>query len=274
MKKGCLHEKWVLITGAGHGLGRALSVKCAENGACVIVTDRDFSRAQETYELVLRSGGRALCFEMDVTDIQSIARVRDEIIQKIGTISVLINNAGVVVGGSFEEVSLEHHLRTLDINLKGPILVTHQFVQDLMEDSNSVIVNIASASSLIPLPWASTYAASKWGVLGFTESLREEFKLKKRVRPKVIAICPSYISTGMFQGVKLPWLMTWISPESLAKKIVQSIELGKENVLTPWNVVPVPLAKAILPSAWFSALCRWLGVSRSMVEWQGHSMKN
>lgn len=261
----------VLITGAGHGLGRAVSLALGSLGAKIVVTDRNFKTAQETCDLIEKKGGSAVAIEMDVTDLNSIISVKDKINQYWGPISILINNAGIVIGGDFEKVSLEKHLRTVDINLKGVIQVTHCFLPDLLNHSRSALVNISSASALLALPFASTYAASKWGVLGFTESLREELKLQKKFQLKVTAVCPSYISTGMFEGIRLPLLMRWVTPDRLAKRIVQAISKKEENVLTPWNVLPVPIAKGLLPRRWFLTLCRWLGVSQSMASWQGHT---
>lgn len=264
-------DQVVLITGAGHGLGRALSLTMAQMGATLVVTNREISKAQETVDLILQSGGKAIGLFLDVSKVESIREAREQISQKVGEVSVLINNAGVVSGGEFTKVDLDSHLRTLDINLKGLIQTTHFFLPEMLKRSKAVLINIASASSLLALPWASTYAASKWGVLGFSDSLREELKLLKQSHCQVISVCPSYISTGMFQGVKLPWLMRWVSPENLANRIVRAIEKHETTVLTPWNVIPVPLAKALLPHSWFLTLCRWLGVTKSMVSWQGHT---
>ena len=274
MRKATWAKKTVLITGAGQGLGRSLSIKSAELGAKVVVTDRNLSAARETCELITQSGGTAVPFEMDITDYESIVRVREQALESFGPISVLINNAGVVVGGAFEEISLESHLRTIEINLKGLIQVTHIFLPDLLKNLEASLVNISSASAFLALPFASTYAASKWGVLGFSDSLREELRLKKQTQLKILAVCPSYISTGMFEGVRLPWLMNWLTPEILAQRILGAVVRKKEIVLTPWNVLPVPLAKGVLPRSWFLAFCRWLGVSRSMISWRGHSSKS
>lgn len=92
----------VLITGAGHGLGRALSLKIAAMGATVVVTDRDLSKAEETRDLITQSQGKAFSFLLDVSMIESVRNAREQISQKVGTVSVLINNAGIVTGGQFE----------------------------------------------------------------------------------------------------------------------------------------------------------------------------
>ncbi len=270
MIKRVWNDHLVLVTGAGHGLGREISLEIARAGARVIVTDRDELRAQGTHEEILKAGGKSVFYQMDVGDLDSIRRVRDEVETKIGTITGLVNNAGIVMGGEFQTVSLENHLRMLDINTLGVVRVTHLFFPHLLVAKESSIINIASASAFLALPFGTSYAASKWAVLGFSDSLREELKLKKQSHVSVMTVCPSFISTGMFHGVSLPWLMKWVSPQKLAVKIRRAIEKGKENILSPWNVLPVPLAKGLLPKRWFISLCRCLGVSQSMTSWEGH----
>ena len=96
------------------------------------------------------------------------------LIAEVGPIDVLVNNAGVVFGGPFLDVDLDRHLATIAVNLSGVITLTHAFLPDLIARPVGHIVNIASAAAVIALPMATSYAASKWAVLGFSDSLREE----------------------------------------------------------------------------------------------------
>lgn len=270
MKKLNWQEHCVLITGAGHGLGRALSLELARAGAFIICTDIDEIRAKTTEEAVKSCGGKAVSYAMDVTQLDSIKKTQELILREVGPITFLVNNAGIISGGEFNEVPLAQHLKTLDINVLGVVRATHVFLPEIIKGSVGGVVNIASAAAFLALPFATSYAASKWAVLGFSDSLREELRLKKHHHVGVTSVCPSYISTGMFQGVKLPWLMKWVSPERLAQQICRAIEKKQEQILTPWNVLPVPFAKGVLPQRWFLLLCRGLGVSQSMRAWRGH----
>lgn len=265
-----LKSRRVLITGAGHGLGLATAKAFARAGAFVIITDRESERVTEAVcELQLEALPCA-GYVMDVTDPADVRHVRDRIHAEHGKIHVLMNNAGIVSGGQFLDVPLEKHLVTYDVNTHGPVIVTHLFLQDLLDSDEGHIVNIASASALIALPNAATYASSKWAVLGFTDSLREELEMTGRGHVGVSAICPSYISTGMFEGAKAPLFTPILTPENLAGKIVRCVQKRKSHLLTPALVRLIPLGKATWPRVVFRRLLQFLGVYQGMGDWKGH----
>lgn len=265
-----LAGKLALVTGAGHGLGQQLSRDLAAAGAHVIVTDRDFDRVTETLELIHNDGFAASGYAMDVTDINEIKLTRNRIHAEHGPIDVLVNNAGVVFGGGFLEVPMERHLATYEINTIGLVAVTHTFLPDLIKKSAAHLVNISSASALIPLAFGSTYASSKWAVLGFTRSIREELRTTDNRHIKITAVCPSYINTGMFDGVKAPFLCRQLTPQRISNLVMKAIHKDKETVLAPWLVKLIPLGKGMLPRFMFRALLRFLGVSTGMASWCGH----
>ncbi|MBI1310432.1 SDR family NAD(P)-dependent oxidoreductase [bacterium] len=265
-----LRNKLVLITGAGHGLGLETARKFAEEGACVLISDRDPDRVSHAVQELARDGLQVVGYVMDVTDPADVRLARERILRERGKIAVLVNNAGIVSGGDFAEIPLEKHLTTIDVNANGPIIVTHTFLHDLLSHNEAALVNIASASALIALPKGASYAASKWATLGFTDSLREELKLSGRDSLTVTSICPSYISTGMFHGVTAPWLVPLLTPEWLAAKIVRCVRKKREQFLAPSLVSLLPLAKATWPRFLFRKLLSFLGVYQSMHNWQGH----
>jgi short-subunit dehydrogenase len=266
-----LKSRRLLITGAGHGLGLATAKAFAKAGAFVIITDREPERVTEAVCELQIEALPCAGYVMDVTDAADVRDVRDRIHADHGPINILINNAGIVTGGQFLEVPLEKHMVTFDVNIHGPVIVTHLFLQDLLDSDEGHIVNIASASALIALPNAATYASSKWAVLGFTDSLREELELTGRGYVGVSAICPSYISTGMFEGAKAPLLTPILTPENLAAKIVRCVKKRKTHLLTPGLVRLIPLGKATWPRVIFRRLLQFLGVYQGMKDWKGHA---
>lgn len=265
-----LNSRRVLITGAGHGLGLAAARAFAKEGAFVIITDREPERVTEAVCELQIEALPCAGYVMDVTDAADVRHVRDQIHTDHGPIQVLVNNAGIVSGGQFLDVPLEKHMVTYDVNTHGPVIVTHLFLQDLLDSDEGHIVNIASASALIALPNAATYASSKWAVLGFTDSLREELELTGRGHVGVTAICPSYINTGMFEGAKAPLLTPILTPENLASKIVRCVRKKKAHLLTPGLVRLIPLGKATWPRVVFRRLLQFLGVYQGMEDWKGH----
>jgi short-subunit dehydrogenase len=256
----------VLITGAGHGLGLAIAGAFARAGARVVVTDREPERVEAAVAQVPGACG----YRLDVTDAEQIAGVRARLAAEHGPPDVLVNNAGVVFGGPFLDVPLARHLATVNVNLAGVLAVTHAFLPDLLARPAAHLVNIASASAVIALPNAATYAATKWAVLGFTESLQEELRQHGHRHVGVTAICPGYITTGLFAGARPGRLTGWLAPETVAAAVVRAVEKQQEFVLLPRLLRVIYGLTAGLPRSWYKGLCRAFGVSRSMTGWHGY----
>lgn len=261
----------VMITGAGHGLGFAIASQLVREGARVVVTDINAERVYEAVEQLSGDGVSIVGYPLDVTSPQQIAEVRDRLHRDHGPVDILINNAGVVFGGSFLDVPLNRHLTTVGVNLSGVLAMTHVFLPDLLQRPAAQIVNIASASAVIALPLAATYAASKWAVLGFTESLREELRVLGHRHVTITAVCPGYISTGLFDGAKPARLTDWLTPEAVARAVVRAVEKEREFVMLPWQAGAMYSLCAGWPRRWYRTACRVLGISRSMGNWQGHA---
>jgi short-subunit dehydrogenase len=257
----------VLITGAGHGLGLAIAEAFARAEAQVVVTDLDADRVQQSVAKFPGAGG----YQLDVTNAEQIADVRSRLLAEHGPPDILVNNAGIAFGGAFLDVPLARHLATVNVNLSGLLAVTHAFLPDLLARPVGHLVNIASASAVIALPNATTYAASKWAVLGFTESLQEELRLQRRRNVCVTAICPGYISTGLFTGADPGPLAGWLTPERVAKAVVKAVERRREFVMLPRMLRLMYGLCAGFPRSVYKSLGRMLGVSRSMSGWQGHA---
>ncbi len=266
-----LAGKRILITGAGHGLGRELSRLFAQAGAEIVVTDYREDAAQETATMVRDAGGKAAAYAMDVSDPEAVARARQRILAEQGPPDVVVNNAAVVHGGPFLEVPIEGHLATVRVNAAGPMIVTHAFLPDLIAQPEAHLVNIASAAGLIALPYANSYATSKWAVIGFSESIAEELRLDGNGHVKVTVVCPSYFKTGQCDGAKPPMFSQMMTPERVAREVLRAVRRNRELVLLPWLVTLTPFWRGILPRSWFRWICQSSGVTTSMKDWYGHT---
>jgi butyryl-CoA dehydrogenase len=168
----------VLITGAASGIGRQLAVQAAERGATVIATDRNELELEVTRQLAQNNGLLIQTHLLDVADSQAISQfAADQVPQFDGRKLVLINNAGVALSsGTFHDTSLEDFEWLLNINLWGTIRMTKAFYPYLIESNEGHIVNISSVFGLIGVALSVPYCTSKFGVRGFTESLRMELR--------------------------------------------------------------------------------------------------
>jgi short-subunit dehydrogenase len=258
----------VLVTGAGRGLGLAIASAFAHAGARVIVTDVRGGCVEEAVAKLPGATGHTL----DVTSAEQIAAVRARVLAD-GPLDVLVNNAGIVFGGAFLDVPVAQHLTTANVNFGGLVAVTHAFLPDLLARPAAQVVNICSASAVVALPNATTYAATKWAVLGFTESLQEELRLQGKRNVTVTAVCPTYIATGLFTGADPGALMGWLTPEAVAAAVVKAVRTRREFVMVPWRMRLLYSLCAGLPRTWYKGLCRALGASRSMAGWRGHETK-
>lgn len=265
-----LRGKRVLVTGGAAGIGLAIAERFAAEGAELVLTDIN-AAALDAAAAVLRARGVTVrTYVLDVTDTPAILRVRDQLHAEAGPIDVLVNNAGVVFGGPFLGLPLEKHLVTFRVNTLGPVAMTHAFLPDLLARPEGHLVNIASASGFIGLPNGSTYAASKWAAIGFSESMRLELEALGHRHVKVTAVCPSYVGTGLFDGVKVPRATRMLTPQKVADATVRAVKAGRFFVLTPWLVKITPRLKGLLPHRLFYMTAGLFGATSGMASWKGH----
>ncbi len=264
-----LRGKRALITGGAGGIGRALARALATEGAEIVVADVDEAAATQFATSLVESGHVATALRLDVTDDRSIATARSTLLDGTGPPDILVNNAGVVCGGPFTQVPLSEHRHTIAVNLEGVMAVTHMFLPDLVVRPEAHIVNIVSASAFVALPFGASYAASKWGALGFSESLRHELRALGHHHVKVTAVCPAYVDTGMFDGAKAPPLTRFLTPGTLAVATVRAIKRDTPVLRIPWSVQLARLA-AVMPTRMFDVVGRLFGINTSMRDWTGH----
>lgn len=224
-----LKDKIVLITGGASGIGKIMTRLMLERGAKVIIWDIDEVSMQETIA-EFSSKGSVYGYKVDISNTAQIDETAKKVQQERGVVDVLINNAGIIVGKYFHEHSTTEICKTMDINTNAAMHITAQFLPDMMKQNSGNICNIASSGGLVSNPKMSVYAASKWAMIGWSDSLRLEMKqLQKNVN--VTTIMPYYINTGMFDGVqsKIPIL----EPEAAALTIIKAIEKNKKMLTIP-----------------------------------------
>lgn len=264
-----LKGRRVLITGGAAGIGRCIAERLVPEGSELVLVDVNEQALNETLGAIESLGTTVSGYSLDITDTGSIFALRDRVHEELGPVDVLVNNAGIVFGGGFLDVPFEKHVRTYRVNVEGLVAMTYAFLPDLLSRPEGHVVNIASAAGLIGLPWGTSYASSKWAVVGFSESLRLELEMTKHQSVKVTTVCPGYVSTGLFEGARPPRTTSLLTPEGLAQEIVQAVKRDEVFVLTPWLVKLTPLLKGILPTRLADAVAWALGATSSMEHWRG-----
>jgi NAD(P)-dependent dehydrogenase (short-subunit alcohol dehydrogenase family) len=183
-----------VITGAGGGLGRAIALELGSHGASVVVSDIQAEGAEETAELLRARGAKAEVVPCDVTDRDAVFGLVDETVGRLGGIDLIVNNAGVAVGGPFDETSMEDWNWIVDINLWGVIYGCQAAIPKMKEQGHGYVLNVASAAGLLCPPAMSAYNVTKAGVVALSETLFAEYK-SQGIRVSVL--CPTFFKTNI-----------------------------------------------------------------------------
>jgi short-subunit dehydrogenase len=263
-------NKKVLLTGGAKGIGRLLGLKALQEGAqCIVVWDIDEKAMNELSGKCESNNRSCYTYKVNLSNAEEIEEAVKTVKHDIGKVDILFNNAGIVTGKRFLEQTKEDIQKTLAINIEAVMLTARAFLADMIDQNSGHIINISSASSLMGNPNMSVYAASKWAVTGWSESLRIELEQMK-TEVKVTTVQPSYIDTGMFAGVKAPLLTPLLEPEEIADKIIQAVKRDKIILREPFMVKLIPFLKGILPARIFDLVAgKLFKVYSSMNEFKG-----
>jgi 2-hydroxycyclohexanecarboxyl-CoA dehydrogenase len=192
-----LNGKVAVVTGSASGIGRAIALQLARDGAAVAVWDLNGEGANETVAMITASGGKAIACVGNAAAAQdiasSVARTRAE----LGPITILVNNAGITGFCRFEEITEAMMDRMMAINIKGPFLCTQAIIPDMVAAHWGRIVNISSSSAQTGAPMMAHYATSKGGVIAFTKTLAREYAEKGIT---VNNIPPGFVDTPMLRA--------------------------------------------------------------------------
>ena len=213
--------KTALVTGGGHGIGRATTLRLAEEGAAVAVVDLLGEAAEETAELVRAAGGEAGGWQADVADPAGVERVVAEVLERFGRIDVVHSNAGVLLPGSVLEQELDDWDRTFDVNVRAVYLLARAVLPAMRRQGGGAIVNTASTAGIVGEASLAAYCASKAAVVNLTRQLAVDYS---RDGIRVNCVCPGWIDTGFNAPV-----LEGVSEDELERLIDTSVPLGRQG---------------------------------------------
>ena len=252
-----------LITGGARGMGLLWAEHMVKDGARVVLWDLDGTELERAAAHIQELGGEVITQVVDVTDREAVYAAAREAEEQMGPIDILINNAGIVAAGKFVDMPDEKLSATIDVDVKALLWTMKAFLPGMILRGTGHVVNISSASGFIGVPYMPAYAASKWAVIGMTESLRLEMELEGHKGIHFTLFCPSYVDTGMFAGVKPPLLTPILTPEIAVKRAYKAFRRGEYFILEPFIVKFTPALRALLPRGLFDRVSGILGVTRS-----------
>ncbi len=232
-----LKDRTAFLTGAASGIGRALAIALAAEGCHLYLVDVDENGLRSLEQDLATTRVRVWIKQCDLTDRAAVSRVVAESVTTCGGVDLLINNAGVAYYGPTDQMSQQQWDWLMSINLLAPIQITHELLPTLLQRSDPHIVNMCSISGLVAGGRFAAYHTSKFGLIGFTESLRAEYG---RRGVGVTAICPGPVMTHLYKsaasgssGKPVPsppkWLCT--TPERVAAITLQAIRRDRRQVL-------------------------------------------
>ncbi|MBE6237605.1 MAG: SDR family oxidoreductase [Bacteroidales bacterium] len=240
----------VLITGGASGIGRIMGRMALEKGASnLIIWDINPINIESTKK-ELGKLGKVWGYIVDVSDNKKVNETYVRTVNECGDIDILINSAGIITSNkTFDNQTEDEIVRTMKINTIAPMFVARAVLPDMLKRNRGHICTIASAGGMLSNPKMSVYAASKWGVIGWSDSVRIELQdMKSNVH--VTTIAPYYINTGMFDGVKSR-IIPILKPEYVSRKVIRAIERNKIFKGIPFGFHFIRFWQTVLPTRVF-----------------------
>jgi len=251
------------------GMGRNLSGKLMQEGCIVALVDVNAEALRKAKE-ELSTLGRCETYCCDISDRKAVYGLAARIESDLGPAAILVNNAGIVRACSLLDLEDSAIEKMINVNLKAQFWTCKAFLPGMIKRNEGHVVNIASAGGVLAIPNLSAYCASKFGVIGFTDAVRQEMR-KNKVNVGFTYVCPNTVNTGMFAGSKMVAGTRMLSADEVTGPIIRAIKKNQAMVAVPSLPVKflTPLTKLILPIKAMDWLSRALGMAEANDTWTG-----
>lgn len=263
-----LRDKNVFVTGAASGIGRAVALQAAREGAVLHLTDIQAEQlAEVAAEAAVAGGTVAVAEAADITDHDAVRRLAKRVTDTSGAMDVVLNVAGIAIWGTVRGLEHEHWRSLVEVNLMGPIHVIEELVPPMIEAGRGgQLVNVSSAAGIIAMPWHAAYSATKFGLRGISEVLRYDLR---RHRIGVTLVAPGGVDTGLVRTIRIAGVDAddrrfrkarqqfqrhAVSPEQAAEAIWKGVRRNRYWVYTSADIRLVHLLQRYFPPGYALAM--------------------
>ncbi|WBB79370.1 SDR family oxidoreductase [Micromonospora sp. WMMD882] len=269
-----LSDSIVVITGASSGIGAATGYALARRGVAVVLAARTVPALEQVAERCRELGGRALVVPTDVTDAAAVDRLAARAVAELGRIDAWVNNAAVGAVGLFEEIPVDEFRRVVEVNLLGVAHGTRAALPRLLAAGGGVLVNNASVLAEVAMPYQSAYNATKHGVRGFADTVRQELRVSGRSQVSICTVLPASVDTPFFRhaanhsGHELAPPPPVYPPELVAETIVRLLRRPRREAYAggaarllalQWRLAPALTERAL---GWYAHRAQFLAAPR------------
>jgi NADP-dependent 3-hydroxy acid dehydrogenase YdfG len=261
------HGKVAAVTGAGSGIGRALALELAAQGARLAVSDIDEENVRAAVDACRRRGAEAEAYRLDVADREAVFAHANQVKDRFRAVNLIVNNAGVAMTKTVEETSIEDYEWIMGINFWGVVYGTKAFLPHLIASGDGHVVNISSVFGLIAVPSQSGYNAAKFGVRGFTEALRQEMLIAGHP-VGVSCVHPGGVKTSIARSARVAEgddpeemgadfeRMARTTPEAAARTILEGVRRDRAKILIGGDARAIDVTQRILGSRYQGLVSR------------------
>jgi NAD(P)-dependent dehydrogenase (short-subunit alcohol dehydrogenase family) len=235
------NRKVAIITGGASGIGRALCEELARADTIIIAADINIEGAEQVAADISGNGGHARAEALDVSNAEAVKVLVKRVTAEYGRLDYMFNNAGIAMGAEVRDMGLEHFRSILDTNLNGVIHGSFYAYEAMVSQGFGHIVNTASSAGLIPMPVQVPYCATKFGVVGFSKSLRLE---AAALGVRISVVCPGFVRTGIFEAMPflkvdkqkiMEMLPPMVEPKQAAQVILKGARKNKALIVFPFS---------------------------------------
>lgn len=250
----------VLITGAGHGIGRLTAYEFAKLKSKLVLWDINKHGIEDTVAECRRLGAKAYAFVVDCSNREDVYNSAKKVKEEIGDVSILVNNAGVVYTSDLFATQDPQIEKTFEVNVLAHFWTTKAFLPGMMKNNHGHIVTTASAAGHVGVPFLLAYCSSKFAAVGFHKALTEELAALEKTGIKTTCLCPNFINTGFIKNPNTA-LGPTLEPEEVVDKLMKGILTDQKMIFVPSSISLLTLVEKIFPERFLAFLKRKINIS-------------